>query len=255
MYHSVEMKRHPFNLKYPADFFTTKQVWQANLYVYELPESYVEEEYSDDSELAAIPFSRDFQNETLANLEAVLFLSREPLSGRRLAQLAELPEGMKIRSLIRELNNRYDHRQSAFRVIEVAGGFQLRTRPEFASWLVRIQEVPVTVRLSSPVMETLAIIAYRQPILRADIEKIRGVQCGELIRQLLDQDFVKIVGRSEELGRPFFYGTTKNFLQVFGLGSLNDLPDKELFPTEIKNETSPQMTQTPQMTPINADYL
>ncbi|MDR2438229.1 MAG: SMC-Scp complex subunit ScpB [Planctomycetaceae bacterium] len=235
------MKKHPFNIKYPADFFLRKQVSRtnqvANQCVSILPESYIEPEFSDDSndsDSLVIPFSRDFRSEVLANLEAVLFLSREPLSGRRLAQLAELPEGTRIRSLIRELNDQYDRRQSSFRVIEVAGGFQLRTRPEFASWLVRIQEVPVTVRLSSPAMETLTVIAYRQPIHRAEIEKIRGVQCGELIRQLLDRDLVKIVGRSEELGRPYFYGTTKNFLQVFGLGSLNDLPDRELFPVEIK---------------------
>lgn len=228
------MKRHPFNIKYPADFFTKKQVCQANLWKHRLPEFYVEEEISNDSDGATIPFSSDFRSEVIANLEAVLFLSREPLSGRRLVQLAELPEGTRIRSIIQELNDRYDRRQSAFRVIEVAGGFQLRTRPEFAAWLVRIQEVPITVRLSSPAMETLAVIAYRQPIHRTEIEKIRGVQCGELIRQLLDRDLVKIAGRSEELGRPFFYGTTKNFLQVFGLGSLNDLPDKELFPVEIK---------------------
>jgi segregation and condensation protein B len=232
------MNRHPFNIKYPADFFAVKQVWRANPKFNSLSATSFEKKCSDDSDVATIPFSGGFQNEAMANMEAVLFLSREPLSGRRLAQLAELPEGTRVRSLIRELNNQYDQRQSAFRVIEVAGGFQLRTRPEFASWLVRIQEVPVTVRLSNPVMETLAIIAYRQPIHRAEIEKLRGVQCGELIRQLLDRDLVKIVGRSEELGRPFFYGTTKNFLQVFGLGSLNDLPDRELFPVETKIENT-----------------
>lgn len=167
-------------------------------------------------------------SEAAMNLEAVLFLAREPLSSRRLAQLADLPEGTKVRSLLRELNLRYDRRQSAFHVIEVAGGFQLRTRPEFAPWLARLQEVPVTIRLSMPVMETLAVIAYKQPVLRAEVEQIRGVQCGELIRQLLDRDLVRIVGRSEELGRPFFYGTTKNFLQVFGLGSLEELPDRSL---------------------------
>lgn len=165
----------------------------------------------------------------MAQLEAVLFIAREPLSGRRLSQMVELPDGIRVRPLLQQLNDDYDRRQCAFRVIEVAGGFQLRTRPEFAPWLLRLQEVPVTVRLSAPTMETLAVIAYRQPVLRAEIERIRGVQCGELIRQLMDRDLVKIAGRSEELGRPFFYGTTRNFLEVFGLGSLRDLPDYELF--------------------------
>jgi segregation and condensation protein B len=157
-------------------------------------------------------------------LEAALFLAKDPLSSRRLTQLAGLPEGTKTRQLIRELNKRYDQDQSAFCIVEVAEGFQLRTRPELASWLVRMQNVPSTVRLSNPAMETLTVIAYRQPIPRAEVERIRGVQCGDLIRQLLDQDLAKIVGRSEELGRPFLYGTTSRFLKVFGLGNLNDLP-------------------------------
>jgi segregation and condensation protein B len=90
-----------------------------------------------------------------------------------------------------------------------------------------MQELPTTAQLSVPALETLAVVAYRQPVLRAEVERIRGVQCGELIRQLLERGFVKIVGRSEELGRPFFYGTTKNFLQVFGLGSLQELPGRD----------------------------
>ena len=146
------------------------------------------------------------------------------MTSRRLAQLAGLPEGTKTGQLIHRLNKRYDDDQSAFCIVEVADGFQLRTRPEFATWLVRMQEVPTAVRLSNPAMETLTVIAYRQPIPRAEVERIRGVQCGDLIRQLLDQDLAKIVGRSEELGRPYLYGTTQKFLRVFGLGSLNDLP-------------------------------
>lgn len=180
----------------------------------------------------AISGDNDVRSNELANLEAVLFIAREPMSTRRLAQLADLPEGSKIKTLLKELNLQYKKQQSAFQVIEVGGGFQLRTRPEFASWLVRMQEVPSIIRLSAPAMETLAVIAYRQPVLRVEIERLRGVQCGELIRQLLDRDLVRIVGRSEELGRPFYYGTTKSFLQVFGLGSLHDLPDRELFSNE-----------------------
>ena len=160
----------------------------------------------------------------MALLEAALFLAKEPMSSRRLAQLAGLPEGTRTRQLIRELNKRYGQDQAAFCIVEVAEGFQLRTRPEFAPWLARMQGVPTAVRLSNPAMETLTVIAYRQPVPRAEVERIRGVQCGDLIRQLLDQELAKIVGRSEDLGRPFLYGTTSKFLQVFGLGSLNDLP-------------------------------
>ena len=171
------------------------------------------------------PPSVDLQ--ALPRLEAALFLAKEPMSSRRLAQLAKLPEGTKVRHLIRKLKNRYDQDQSAFCITEVAGGFQLRTRHECAAWLVRTQSVPTAVRLSNPAMETLTVIVYRQPIPRAEVERIRGVQCGDLIRQLLDQDLAKIVGRSDALGRPFLYGTTSKFLRIFGLGSLHDLPALE----------------------------
>ena len=200
---------HPFNRKRACDFWTVRS--------------------TPDTGGLAPPASTPPPLETAeqqpsALLEAALFLAKEPMSSRRLAQLAGLPEGTKTGRLIRELNKQYDQDQSAFCIVEVAEGFQLRTRPEFAPWLVRMQEVPSTVRLSNPAMETLTVIAYRQPIPRAEVERIRGVQCGDLIRQLLDQDLAKIAGRSKELGRPILYGTTQKFLRVFGLGSLSDLP-------------------------------
>jgi len=160
----------------------------------------------------------------LARLEAVLFIAREPLSSRKLAQLADLADGTKARTLVRALNRLYDAEGRAFRAVEVAGGFQLLSRPKFAPWLRRLCSAPVEVRLSGPALETLAVVAYRQPVLRVAIEAIRGVQCGEILRQLMERDLVKIVGRSEELGRPFLYGTTRRFLQVFGLRSLDELP-------------------------------
>ena len=146
------------------------------------------------------------------------------MSSRKLAQLAGLADGTKARTLVRTLNRVYDAEGRAFRVEEVAGGFQLMTRPKFAAWLRRLHSTPVEVRLSGPAMETLAVVAYRQPVLRADIEAIRGVQSGEVLRQLIDRDLVRIVGRSDELGRPFLYGTTKQFLQIFGLRHLDELP-------------------------------
>ena len=172
----------------------------------------------------------DFRAGRLARLEAVLFLAREPLGSRKLAQLAGLADGTKARTLVRALNRRYDAEGSAFRVEEVAGGFQLMTRPKFAPWLRRLHAAPVEVRLSAPAMETLAVVAYRQPVLRAEIEAIRGVQCGEILRQLIERDLVRIAGRSEELGRPLLYGTTRQFLQVFGLRHLDDLPRPDFLP-------------------------
>jgi segregation and condensation protein B len=163
--------------------------------------------------------------EALRRLEAVLFLSREPLNTRRLAQFADLSDGGEARRLTKILNRRYDERGCAFHAIEVGGGFQLMSRPQFAPWLRRLHQETVEVRLSPAAMETLAIIAYQQPVLRATVESIRGVQCGEILRQLLDRDLVRIVGRSDELGRPFLYGTTKYFLRIFGLRHIDQLPE------------------------------
>lgn len=160
----------------------------------------------------------------MARLEAVLLVARQPLSSRRLAQLARLADGTQARTLIRRLQSCYDAEGTAFRVEEFAGGFQLLTRPKFSGWLRRLGFAGAETRLSAPALETLAVVAYRQPVLRADIEAIRGVGCGEILRQLMDRDLVRIIGRAGELGRPFLYGTTKRFLQAFGLRNLEGLP-------------------------------
>jgi segregation and condensation protein B len=151
-------------------------------------------------------------------------LTREPLSLRKLAQLANLTDGTEARTLLEGLRRRYDERGCAFQVAQVAGGYQLLSRPKFASWLRPLAAGEQETRLSSPALETLAVVAYRQPVLRAEVEAIRGVGCGEILRQLMDRDLLRIVGRSEELGRPLWYGTTKRFLQVFGLRNLDQLP-------------------------------
>lgn len=151
-------------------------------------------------------------------------LSREPLSLRKLAQLANLTDGTEARTLVAQLRRRYDERGCAFQLEQVAGGYQLLTRPKFAPWLRPLGAIEQEIRLSPPALETLAVVAYRQPVLRAEVEAIRGVSCGEILRQLMDRDLLRIVGRSEELGRPLRYGTTKYFLRSFGLCSLEELP-------------------------------
>jgi segregation and condensation protein B len=163
----------------------------------------------------------------LARLESVLFLAKEPLNSRKLAQFAGLEDGTQARTLIERLNAQYDESGRAFRVEEIAGGYQLLTRRKFSGWLRRLAHVPGELRLSAPSLETLAVIAYRQPVLKADIDAIRGVNCGEILRQLMERDLVRISGRSEELGRPFLYVTTRRFLNVFGLHNLSDLPRAE----------------------------
>ena len=158
-------------------------------------------------------------------VEGTLFLGREPMPSRKLAQFADLKDSNEARTIVRHLNEQYDQTGRAFRVEEVGGGFQLMTRPVFSQWLRRFEHIPNAKRLSSPAMETLSVIAYEQPATRADVEAIRGVGCGEVLRQLMERDMVKIAGRSEDLGRPYLYATTRKFLQAIGLTSLEELPE------------------------------
>ncbi|OYP34933.1 SMC-Scp complex subunit ScpB [Rhodopirellula sp. MGV] len=157
-------------------------------------------------------------------VEAVLLLAKNPLTTRKLAQMAHLADGTEARTLVRQLNQLYDDLGRAIRIEQVAGGYRMLSRAAYAPWLGRLEHLPSAIRLSSPMMETLAVVAYRGPVSRADVEAIRGVACGELLRQLMERDLIRISGRSEELGRPYLYDTTKHFLEVFGLPSTDALP-------------------------------
>ena len=163
----------------------------------------------------------------LARVEAALFLAAEPLTARKIAVAASLADAAEARRLVARLRELYDADATAFQIEEIAGGYQLMTRPAYRPWLLRAQRTGGEVRLTPAALETLAVVAYRQPITRADVEAIRGVGCGELLTQLMEKGLIKIAGRHESLGRPVLYGTTKRFLQSFGLGSLRDLPDYE----------------------------
>jgi segregation and condensation protein B len=160
----------------------------------------------------------------LRTLEALLFSTHHPLTAGRLAELLELESTKPIRRAIKELNEHYVSTDRSFRVEQVAGGYQLLTVPEFGDILKKLHQREVDAKLTKAALETMAIIAYKQPILRADIEAIRGVACGETIRSLMEKRLVKIAGRAEIPGRPILYGTTKRFLELFGLNSLKDLP-------------------------------
>jgi segregation and condensation protein B len=161
-------------------------------------------------------------------IEAILFASDEPLSADRLVNIAEFNGGVKqVKKCIETLNQQYQQSGRAFRIEEIAGGFQMMTLPEYNNWLKNLLRQRADNKLSPAALETLAIIAYKQPIIRADIESIRGVACGEMVRSLMYKGLVKIVGKAEVLGRPLLYGTTKKFLEVFGLNDLKDLPKAE----------------------------
>jgi len=170
----------------------------------------------------------------MKRIETVLFLTKKPVSLRKLSEQAFLEDATQARTLVNQLNTRYDRSGQAFHINTVGGGCQMMTRPQFSDWISRLEQVPQPYRLSAPAMETLTVISFRQPMIKAEVEAIRGVTCGEMLRQLLELNLIKIAGRSEKLGRPFLYTTTKEFLTWFGLGSLQDLPKaKELLGTGL----------------------
>jgi segregation and condensation protein B len=163
----------------------------------------------------------------LASIEAAFLAADEPLTLRRLAVAAGLTDNAEVRQLVQRLQSLYEQDGTAFQIEELAGGFQLLTRPEYHPWLARLRRAGNEMRLSAAARETLAIVAYRQPITRADVEAIRGVQSADMLHQLMEKGLVRIAGRDDSLGRPVLYGTTKKFLQAFGLRSLRELPQAE----------------------------
>lgn len=159
-------------------------------------------------------------------VEAVLFASDQPLTAARLSDITAT-SASQVRRHIESLNDKYKSGGRAFKIEQIAGGFQMLTLNIYSHWLKKLVVSRGDNKLSSAAMETLAVIAYKQPVIRADVEAVRGVAAGELIRGLMSKGLVKIVGRAEVLGRPILYGTTKKFLEVFGLNSLQELPKVE----------------------------
>jgi len=155
-------------------------------------------------------------------IESLLFVAEAPLSIERLKQITAA-ETKEIREALEALSNEYDARKGGFLLREVAGGYQIRTRPEYVDWIKRLLQ-PNPPRFSKAAMETLAIIAYKQPIIRSEVENIRGVDCGGVLRLLLERKLIRILGRKEIPGRPLIYATTKQFLEMFDLKDLKDLP-------------------------------
>ncbi len=172
-----------------------------------------------------------YRSDALASLEALLFLADEPLVAKKIASVLGFKNSGEVRTLLKDLQKKYKIENNSFHIEEVAGGFQLLSKAEFHPWLARLYARNVEVQVSSAMKETLAITAYRQPITRADIEQIRGVNSSEVIRNLIEKNLLRIVGRDVTLGRPVLYGTTRKFLQIYGLKSLKDLPKTNEFGT------------------------
>jgi segregation and condensation protein B len=184
-----------------------------------------------------------------AQTEAILFASDRPVTAGKICQATETSSQAAVRNAIEELNARYEQSGASFRIKAIAGGYQMQTLPEFDEVLGRLFQTRKDARLSQAAIETLAIISYRQPILRADVEAIRGVATGEVLRTLIEKQMVKIVGRADVLGRPMLYGTTKKFLETFGLSSIDDLPNVEELRVaagpSVKAEEAPAEPETP----------
>ena len=170
-------------------------------------------------------------------VEAVLFASDAPLKAEEIARADESLDEDVVEDAIGELRTAYSESERAFEIREIGEGYQLLTRAEFAPYLERFDTVPRPSRLSTPALETLAIIAYRQPVGRLDVEYIRGVGSQGVIRTLVDRGLVEVVARGEGVGRPLLYGTTRRFLEHFGFRRLNDLPRPEELPVILRDRT------------------
>lgn len=173
-------------------------------------------------------------------LESLFFISDSPI---RLETLVEiLPESNKEAILegIRQIQAEYEDRSKGVELTEIAGGYQFRTKPSWAGWVNRLKKAKA-VKLSQAALETLAIVAYRQPVIRPAIEEIRGVDSGSVVHTLLEKGLIKMMGRKDLPGRPIVYGTTKAFLELFSLNTLSDLPSlKEIQPPPAPEELSPK---------------
>ena len=176
----------------------------------------------------------------VARVEAALFVADGPLTPARIAGYALLPDAAEAKAAIVWLNAAYDRAGTPFRVERVAAGFRMLTRPAVAPWLDRLHRRADRLALSPPALETLTIVAYRQPCTRADVEAIRGVQSGEMLKYLTERNLVRIAGEHDSLGRPYLYETTRQFLETFGLRTLAELPHAaELRPATVAPTESP----------------
>src|SRR5688500_8459181 len=171
--------------------------------------------------------------QTTQIVEALLFASDAPLTAGDIARAEESLDEDAVEAAIQELRASYEGSGKAFQIYEVAGGYQIMTLPDFAPYLERFATVPQSSKLSQAALEALAVIAYRQPIDRSEIEEIRGVASSGVLRTLQDRALIDVVGRGEGLGRPMLYGTTAKFLEHFGFRSLDDLPRQEELPVVL----------------------
>lgn len=186
----------------------------------------------------ADPAAQDlFDNEDLKKIvETLLFITDRPVKPARIADVVEKTDTKRVREVIMELQNEYAVRGSAVQIVEIGGGFQMSTKPEYGRWVRRLYNEKMTTKLSNAALETLAIIAYKQPITRAEMEGIRGVDVAGPLEKLIERSLVRVVGKKDTIGRPMVYGTTDEFLRLFGLNKISELPDLQVFAAKSLQE-------------------
>ncbi len=173
-------------------------------------------------------------------IEALLLSADGPLSLEKIREVLILIEPEEINKIIEELNQKYTENGHSFKIREIAGGFQVYTLPEYAPWIEKLWERTRFQRLSKAALETLAIVAYKQPIVKAEIDRIRGVQSDSALKTLLERNLIAIAGREKAPGRPLLYQNTEKFLSHFGLNNLKELPQLEELKTILEAEIIPQ---------------
>ena len=173
-------------------------------------------------------------------VEALIFAADTPLSRGRIVSILDSIEEDDVTRIVDDLNRQYELTRKPLKIIELAGGYQMVTREEYAEWIGKLFSTRRKVKLSQAALETIAIIAYKQPVARTDVERIRGVNVDGIIKNLLDKNLIRVAGRDKGLGRPYLYGTTPEFLSHFGLKKLSDLPDY----TSIRKGITPLQVDT-----------
>ena len=183
-------------------------------------------------------------------IENLLFITDRPLKPGRIAEVVESVNAKQALALIEELAKEYEQTGRAIRILEIGGGFQMVTKPEYGRWVRRLYNEKMTTRLSNAALETLAIVAYKQPVTRAEMEVIRGVDVAAPLEKLLERGLVRVLGKRDTIGRPMVYGTTDEFLRLFGLNKISELPDLQVFAAKQLQEKQEDLPFDEKLPPV-----
>lgn len=184
-------------------------------------------------------------------IETLLFITDRPVKPSRIADVVETADARRVREIIRELQEEYAVSGRAVQIVELGGGFQMSTKPEYGRWVRRLYNEKMTTKLSNAALETLAIVAYKQPITRAEMEAIRGVDVAGPLERLLERALVRVAGKKDTVGRPMVYGTTDEFLRMFGLNKISELPDLQVFAAKTLHEKQEDLPFGDPLPPIS----